>query len=285
MEAPSSSSNKETNEKNRGKKRDRESFSEEAEKAKETEESGIGGESAVLASSSSAEEGAPAHPLHDLKLSDQSFLAEKQRYHCPRCNSKRRFFCYDCHIVLAHPERTPRVSLPFTCDILHHPAEQKSKSTAVHACVLAPDKVKMYEYPEFPDFSEEGTFLLFPSPEAKSIQELDISQMKRLIVIDSTWQKAKVILRDERVKRLPCIQIESHKTLFWRFQQVGDTCLATIEAIYYFYREWHEKQRGEYNGEYDDLLFYYTYMYKMIQQSYKEENKSFKRIKNYIQEQ
>ncbi len=66
--------------------------------------------------------------------------------------------------------------------------------------------------------------------DAKTIEEIDISKMKKLVVIDSTWQKSKSILIDSRVKKLPCVKINSQKTLFWRYQTVGDTCLATIEG-------------------------------------------------------
>jgi DTW domain-containing protein YfiP len=34
--------------------------------------------------------------------------------------------------------------------------------------------------------------------DAKNIEDIDVSKMKKLVVIDSTWQKAKTILRDER---------------------------------------------------------------------------------------
>lgn len=49
-------------------------------------------------------------------------------------------------------------------------------------------------------------------------------------------------------------------------------------------KEWHEKSGKVYNGEYDDLLFYYIFMYNMIQENYQSDpQKKFKRIENYIQ--
>jgi len=150
--------------------------------------------------------------------------------------------------------------------------------------VLSPDLVSVHTFPELPEYDSEEVFLLFPSKDAKTIEEIDISKMKKLVVIDSTWQKAKCILRDERVSKLRCVKIESHNTLFWRYQTVGKDCLATIEAIYYFYREYHEKQIGLYNGQYDDLLFFYVYMYNLIQNTYKRQNKKFKRIEGWLKE-
>ena len=98
---------------------------------------------------------------------------------------------------------------------------------------------------------------------------------------------------------LPCVKIDEQKTLFWRYQDVGEDCLATIEgksqpfflhpanltfslAIYYFYKEYVTKQLGSYDGQVDDLLYYYTFMYNLIQNKYKSQNKKFKRIDNYI---
>ena len=84
------------------------------------------------------------------------------------------------------------------------------------------------------------------------------------------------VVGSDRVSKLPCVKINSQKTLFWRYQTVGENCLATIEgtalhtppagllylqqsltssfsdvvvAIYYFYREYYQKQLGTYNGQ------------------------------------
>jgi hypothetical protein len=47
------------------------------------------------------------------------------------------------------------------------------------------------------------------------------------------------------------------------------TCLSTIEAIYYFVREYHENiLGGSYLDEYDDLLFFFVYFYRKIREKY-----------------
>lgn len=61
----------------------------------------------------------------------------------------------------------------------------------------------------------------------------------------------------ERVTRH--VKIGRQKTMFWRFQQYGDEYLATIEAIFHFYREYceiYETVDHVYDGRYDAFLYY-----------------------------
>jgi DTW domain-containing protein YfiP len=106
----------------------------------------------------------------------------------------------------------------------------KSKSTSIHAKILASDDVTLYEFPEFPDFRQNSreVLLLFPSEvfserfaisiiqDAQFVEDTDFTGVKRLIVIDSTWQQTKKMLKDERLDSLPCVKIRTHKTNFWR---------------------------------------------------------------------
>jgi hypothetical protein len=72
------------------------------------------------------------------------------------------------------------------------------------------------------------------------------------------------------------VRIESHETLFWRFQKYDRTYLATIEAIYWFFAEYHRAFSQEpYDGRYDNLLFYFKMNYQIIQDHYKTTKKTF----------
>jgi len=66
------------------------------------------------------------------------------------------------------------------------------------------------------------------------------------------------------------VELKSEKTKFWRHQKdIPDTYLSTVEAIYYFLREFHEHFVKEpYEGSYDNLLFFFTFMYKKIRHMY-----------------
>jgi DTW domain-containing protein YfiP len=60
----------------------------------------------------------------------------------------------------------------------------------------------------------------------------------KLVVIDGTWQQAKQMARQEAFSVFRRVHITERKTLFWRFQQLDEYFLSTIEAIYYFFRDY-----------------------------------------------
>jgi len=71
------------------------------------------------------------------------------------------------------------------------------------------------------------------------------------------------------------VKIQTEKTVFWRYQTGElDTSLATIEALYFFFRDYEvalncpDKSYEHYNGKYDNLLWYYAFNFKLIQQLY-----------------
>nr|XP_056721900.1 tRNA-uridine aminocarboxypropyltransferase 1 [Euleptes europaea] len=92
------------------------------------------------------------------------------------------------------------------------------------------------------------------------------SGLKKIIFVDSTWNQTNKIITDERLQGLLQIELKSRKTCFWRHQRgKPDTYLSTIEAIYYFLVDYHQELLKEkYEGQYDNLLFFYSFMYKLI---------------------
>lgn len=70
---------------------------------------------------------------------------------------------------------------------------------------------------------------------------------------------------------LRCIELSKHETLFWRYQRgKPKTYLATIEAIYYFLVEVYRATYTDipYQGQYDNLLFFFKFMYEKIHSQY-----------------
>lgn len=230
------------------------------------------------------------------------------------------------------------LQLPIKVDIIKHKHEIDGKSTAVHGAILAPNDVKIYTYPDIPNYSEkEKIYLIYPSVSAKDVAslfhtDLDISNMsldekpkhnrtlmvksldsnkinndvcdldelpiERAVFIDSTWNQSRGIYKDERIKRLPCLVIQNRASQFWRHQKGSPRWyLSTIEAIHQFVLEIHLNMWGvdpyyegpycdsfreikrrnsksdirPYCGQYDNLLFFFTHMYKKIHSIYKHD--------------
>lgn len=131
--------------------------------------------------------------------------------------------------------------------------------------------------------------------------ELKQLPITRAIFIDSTWNQSKGIYKDERINRLPTVVLQNRISQFWRHQKGSPRWyLATIEAIHQFVLEVHLNMWGlhpdykgletcftenfiqnfniplrsddaAYNGQYDDLLYFFQHMYDLIHEYYKHE--------------
>ncbi|KAJ1953645.1 hypothetical protein GGI12_005969 [Dipsacomyces acuminosporus] len=191
------------------------------------------------------------------------------RVTCSGCGKKVKFFCYHCYRPIAALDgRIPHIQLPFRLAVVKHPKELDGKSTAIHAKIVAPEDVDIITYSDsaLDDVDVERAVLLFPGADAKDIAAVDPDSFDRALVIDGTWSQAKSMVRSNpKLARLQRVTIKPRKTRFWRYQNVDDSYLATIEAIYFLYRD---SMADEYSGEYDALMYFYKYFYDYIQSEY-----------------
>lgn len=136
--------------------------------------------------------------------------------------------------------------------------------------------------------------------QTRSIDKLPIS---KAIFIDSTWNQSKGIYKDERLNKILAVVLQNRISQFWRHQKGSPRWyLATIEAIHQFLLEIHlnmwglhpdykglpncftessincfdakkmSKNSGSaYNGQYDDLLYFFKHMYGLIHEYYNHE--------------
>jgi hypothetical protein len=123
-----------------------------------------------------------------------------QRKTCPKCKASRKYYCYDCFEVLldepAGASAIPVVRLPKRVSIIKHRGEIDGKSTAVHARILAPRDVSIYNYPDLPHQADlSRAVLLFPSKESQPIESIDPSSFDHVVFVDSTWFQANSILQ------------------------------------------------------------------------------------------
>jgi len=174
-------------------------------------------------------------------------------------------------------DKVPEVKLPLPLHIIHHRGEKLSKATGVHALVLAPSTTHIHHFPDLPPCDPSEAVMLFSTPDAVPQSELsdeDFAKVKAIYVIDSTWQQSTVIRQDPRLANVRCITISPQKTKFWRYQNIGQHCLSTIECSYYTYKEYLERRDGSYSGQLDNLLFYFCMFYEKIQRQYTSGDKA-----------
>ena len=226
--------------------------------------------------------------FEELQIAEQDeSLLSGGRGPCPHCTTQFWLYCQKCLVPINHTPPVVHLSKPMT--IYKHPRELKGKSTAPHAKILCPDDVELLEhdlegYEDAPRYDPSRTLLLFPSPQSIGLDEVDPSSFDRLVVLDGTWRQAKAMSKRLAQVYPRHVKIQNHRTLFWRFQNMDMFHLATIEAIYWFYRELAESQikrnkstdsldslvvAPAYQGEYDNILFYFKAQWQFIQKFYK----------------
>lgn len=118
----------------------------------------------------------------------------------------------------------------------------------------------------------DSVVLLFPSDDARDIvtmSEAELKAIKRVVLIDCTWNQTSHFLKQENVKILKKVKIQTEKTVFWRHQKVSETNLSTIEALYFFFRDYDTALNcgadySKYDGKYDNILYYYAFTYRLI---------------------
>ena len=96
----------------------------------------------------------------------------------------------------------------------------------------------------------------------------ELEEIDGVAAIDCTWHQASAMLR-EVPQDCTLIRLRDYKTTFWRYHHYDETCLATVESIYYFYQEFLEERRKK--GieaapaqSVHDLLFLYALQFYQI---------------------
>lgn len=116
------------------------------------------------------------YPFVNMCIADHTILDTIEGRHiCTECNRSRKFFCYNCYIPVGNlDEIIPKVQIPVHIDIIKHKKEIDGKSTAIHAAILAKERVRIFTYPDIPDYAQEGdgVVLIFPSSKSLTVPQL-----------------------------------------------------------------------------------------------------------------
>lgn len=229
--------------------------------------------------------------LEEMKFAPFKPLTEVEgRLQCPKCKSNRKFFCFTCFVPLL--KDIPQVQLPVNFTVLKHPGEKMAKSSIIASKIISPESVEINNSLEVPDFDYDRTILLFPKEDSVPVTSMtkeDLSKINTVVLIDSTWLQVNKFLVNEKVAKLKPVVINTERTIFWRYQRgITDKNLSTIEAMYFFMRDYDKVMaEQEYDGKYDNLLYFYAYNYALIQNEYKKglkKERNFHKIQGYIKD-
>ncbi|XP_029314863.1 tRNA-uridine aminocarboxypropyltransferase 1 isoform X2 [Cottoperca gobio] len=155
------------------------------------------------------------------------------------------------------------VSVHDMMQCLHDMTDSRSHGSSDEPCIKRLKSEEVQGAPHTADNPGSGT-----PDEAKDLKSR-VYPLQRVVFIDSTWNQTNKISTDERLQDLLRVELKMRKTCFWRHQKgKPDTYLSTIEAIYYFVKDFHEQCLAqEYDGEYDNLLFFYSYLHAVVKKA------------------
>ncbi|XP_041973803.1 tRNA-uridine aminocarboxypropyltransferase 1 [Aricia agestis] len=165
-----------------------------------------------------------------------------------------------------------------------------------HSNCLSYEKVILQDLPAGYNVGTLMTKII--NNESKEIYHVDKLPIERLVLIDSTWNQSRGIFADERFQRMPKIVLQNRVSQFWRHQKGSPRWyLSTVEALHQALIELHisawgcsehyttditsgypihsrdcKKQCIPYEGQYDNLLYFFKYMYEKLHTLYKHED-------------
>lgn len=58
----------------------------------------------------------------------------------------------------------------------------------------------------------------------------EIKSIKRIVLLEATWQKCPGMLLHPRIEELPKLKINSYSTIFWRIHDKSHDHLSSIEG-------------------------------------------------------
>ncbi|XP_060734471.1 tRNA-uridine aminocarboxypropyltransferase 1 isoform X2 [Tachysurus vachellii] len=225
-------------------------------------------------------------PLQGLVLSPHTVLDEAHhtgRLKCSTCGSSRLLYCYTCCCLVGlNPQLIPNIKVVLVFpgpnsmtvqEMVDYIRKNRRKRGAEKSAEERDTKKPKLEETSDSSQSHSHTHSHTHSGTqmSQNTQQTEdhMCQVQRVIFIDSTWNQTTKIISDERLQDFPRVELKSRKTCFWRHQRGSpDSYLATIEAIYYFLKDFHiHCLQREYRGEYDNLLFFYTFLHKLIRKA------------------
>lgn len=153
---------------------------------------------------------------------------------------------------------------------------------------------------ELPAGYNVGTLMTksYNRDQSQHIYHVEKLPIDRVILIDSTWNQSRGIFADERLQKIRKIVLQNRVSQFWRYQKGSPRWyLSTVEALHQLLLELHLCAWGRskhyissptiafpihtedghfqctpYKGQYDNLLYFFKYMYEKLHTLYKHDD-------------
>ena len=172
-----------------------------------------------------------------------------------------------CFELVGVPDhiKVPKINLPVHVDILFR--DKPKNSTSIHAKLLAPDHVTITNFADVPtQVNIEETVVIYPTQDAGTFFDLqppELSQLKRLILIDAPWKKAAVMVKHPALESVRKIKLASPPSTskFWRYHSQGAGCISTIEALKCILLEFSQATKDSTSStesSYDPLMYFFN---------------------------
>lgn len=168
----------------------------------------------------------------------------------------------------------------------------KCQELSYKECILA-------ELPHGYNVGTMMTKIVGNDKEYSEIYHVKKLPINRVVLIDSTWNQSRGIFQDEKLQKLPKVVLQNRASQFWRHQKGSPRWyLSTIEALHQLMLELHlcawgrdenyhsdlttpypthspigdHPQCVPYKGQYDNMLYFFKYMYEKLHTLYKHED-------------
>jgi len=246
---------------------------------------------------------APFAGLHLAPFDGLDAATQQPRVPCPRCHHPGKHYCKEClQPLLPAPYALPTVRLPLPLIMLKHGGEHSSKSTAVHALVVAGADTHLVDYPKAcqrdhlralcgrPAQPSETaadvdaalahiratSVILYPADDAVAFDAMppaERARVERIFVVDGTWTSVKPMvtdLQDHLGGPLRAVTLaHAGRTHFWRPNGTDNAAhLSTIEAVHAVYREYALAQGAAPDApevaQLDNLLYLFAYQHRLV---------------------
>lgn len=212
----------------------------------------------------------------EFQINPVSLLNRTERSTCPRCGRHVRWYCCWCCETVGCPDFS-KVQAPIPVTFLLYEGEKRPKSSAPGVAAVAENidisVLRLGADGVSPRICDDSV-LLYPDETALAVHDVDWSTVKRIYILDCTWNQVVRCTRTAALRRLRKVKISNQRTIFWRLHLQKDPhCLSSAESLYFLLRELHAL--GHITTNLDDLIVFFIATFCTVQRSIHDNGRSY----------